>query len=245
MLRLIQSNRSAASTVCVLLAFWLAPILQAQSASAAHATSSSAVAVTAEAAYDRVAKAWSVLKTLHADFEQSITNPLLGRTAKSKGVFLQERPAKVSIAFTEPAGDRIVGDGKWLWVYLPSSAPGQVLRLPANSDGAVVADLLSQLLDSPKRSFTITGGEEVAVGERTTTRVELIPRTSGSVPFKKATLWLDRKEPRPLRVQVTDVQGVERTIELKTWMPNTTLPSDAFRFSAPKGVRINTNPPGN
>ena len=51
----------------------------------------------AETAYDRVAKAWSSTKTLEANFDQKITNPLIGRTATSKGVFLQERPGKVSI----------------------------------------------------------------------------------------------------------------------------------------------------
>ena len=56
------------------------------------------------------------------------------------GVFVQERPNRVSITFTEPSGDRIVGDGKSLWVYLPSSTPGQVLKLPADADGAIVAD---------------------------------------------------------------------------------------------------------
>ena len=88
----------------------------------------------AEAAYARVMKSWSTTRTLQANFDQTITNPILGRTVASRGVFVQERPNRVSITFTEPAGDRIVGDGKSLWVYLPSSTPGQVLKLPADAD---------------------------------------------------------------------------------------------------------------
>jgi len=194
----------------------------------------------ADAAYDRVAKAWSAQSSLSATFEQRITNALIGRTMTSKGTFQQQRPNKVAITFTDPSGDRIVGDGKSLWVYLPSSAPGQVLKLPGNSDGAIVVDLLGQLLEAPKKSFTITGGEAVTVEGRATRRVQLVPRTAGSVPFQKATLWLDEKEPRPVRVQVLDPQGIDRTLTLTSWTPNAKLAASAFKFSLPKGVRVMT-----
>lgn len=198
----------------------------------------------ADAAYDRVAKAWAAHQTLEAQFDQRVTNPLLGKTATSRGTFLQQKPGRVSITFTDPVGDRIVGDGKSLWVYLPSSAPGQVMKLPADADGAVVVDLLSQLLDSPKRAFVISGGDAATIEGRATRRVMLVPRAQSDVPFQKATLWLDDKEPRPVRVQVTDVQGVERMITLTTWVPNAVLPKNAFVFTAPKGVKVITKIPG-
>ncbi|MFN8964801.1 MAG: LolA family protein [Gemmatimonas sp.] len=197
----------------------------------------------AETAYDRIAKAWKDTRTLEANFDQKITNPLLGRSVTSKGVFLQERPGKVSITFTQPAGDRIVGDGKTLWVYLPSSAPGQVLKLPGDADGAVVADLLGQLLETPKRAFIISGGDAVTIDGRATRRVQLLPRNPDAVPFQKATLWLDEQSPRPVRVQVIDGQGVDRLITLTSWTPGATLPRDAFRFSVPKGVKVATKLP--
>ncbi len=215
----------------VLLAVFAAPaVVHAQSA--------------AETAYDRVAKAWAAHRSLEAQFDQRISNPLIGRTASSHGTFLQQKPGRVSITFTDPVGDRIVGDGKSLWVYLPSSAPGQVMKLPANADGAIVADLLGQLLDAPKRTFAISGGDAATVDGRSTRRVQLLPRVDGSVPFLKATLWLDDKEPRPIRVQVTDGQGVERTITLTTWSPDIELPANAFVFTPPKGVKVITKLPG-
>lgn len=198
----------------------------------------------ASAAYDRVAKAWSAQQSLEARFEQRITNPLLGRTLTSRGLFQQQRPNKVAITFTDPTGDRIVGDGKTLWVYLPSSAPGQVLKLPGDADGAVVADLLGQLLEAPKKNFTIGGGDVATIDGRATRRVELVPRVSGSVPFQKATLWLDEKEPRPIRVQVLDVQGVDRTITLTSWTRDAKLAANTFTFSPPKGVKVLNKLPG-
>ena len=201
-------------------------------------------AQTADAAYDRVAKAWGATKTLEAQFEQKITNPLLGRTATSRGLFRQQRPGKLSITFTDPVGDRIVGDGKSLWVYLPSSTPGQVLKLPANADGAIVADLLGELLEAPRKSFTISGGDAATVEGRPTHRVQLVPKSPSSAPFQRATLWLDDNEPRPIRVQVVDAQGVDRTITLTTWTPGATLPKDAFKFAVPNGVKVVTKIPG-
>ncbi len=198
----------------------------------------------AEAAYARVAKSWSTTRTLQANFDQTITNPILGRTVASRGVFVQERPNRLAITFTEPAGDRIVGDGKSLWVYLPSSTPGQVLKLPADADGAIVADLLGQLLDTPRRAFTITGGESMPIEGRSTRRVQLVPKSPGLVPFSKAVLWLDDKDARPVRVQVLDGQGVDRTITLTSWSPGAVLPKDAFTFVTPKGVRVSTKIPG-
>ncbi|MCC6241264.1 MAG: outer membrane lipoprotein carrier protein LolA [Gemmatimonadaceae bacterium] len=198
----------------------------------------------ADAAYDRAAKAWASHNTLEARFDQKIVNTLIGRTALSKGTFLQQKPNRVSITFTDPVGDRIVGDGRSLWVYLPSSAPGQVMKLPADADGAVVADLLGQLLDTPKRAFTITGGDAATVEGRRTKRVLLVPKDANTVPFQKATLWIDDTEPRPVRVQVIDAQGVDRTITLTSWTPNATLPKDAFVFTPPKGAKIITKIPG-
>ena len=198
----------------------------------------------AEASYDRVARAWSAQSSLEAKFEQRITNTLLGRTMTSRGVFQQQRPNKVAITFTDPTGDRIVGDGKSLWVYLPSSAPGQVLKLPANADGAIVADLLGQLLEAPKRNFTISGGEAATIDGRATRRVQLVPRTAGSVPFQRATLWLDDQEPRPIRVQVLDAQGTDRTITLTSWTRDAKLAANTFKFSPPRGVKVVTKLPG-
>ena len=54
-----------------------------------------------------------------------------------------------------PAGDRIVADGKWVWVYLPSATPDQVIRMPVGdghstpAGGAVSLDFISQFLTDP------------------------------------------------------------------------------------------------
>ena len=203
-----------------------------------------AQAVSGDAAYARVVTAWASQSTLEAKFDQRIVNPILGRTVTSRGVFLQQRPGRIAVTFSDPVGDRIVSDGKHLWVYLPSSTPGQVLKLPADAEGAVVPDLLGALFDAPRRTFTISGGEAATIDGQKTRRVVLVPRVASSVPFQRATVWIDDQDPRPVRVQLLDEQGVERTITLTSWSPNAALPVNAFTFIPPKGVKVVTKIPG-
>jgi outer membrane lipoprotein carrier protein len=84
----------------------------------------------AEAMVERAAAAYAKVKTVRARFEQRLRNPLTGSTIVQQGTLQQRLPNELAVVFTNPKGDRIVADGKALWVYTPSSAPGQVIKLP-------------------------------------------------------------------------------------------------------------------
>ena len=56
---------------------------------------------------DRAVAAWSKVKTARATFEQTINNPLTGRTLTASGEYQQQRPGKLSVRFSQPADDRI------------------------------------------------------------------------------------------------------------------------------------------
>ena len=86
---------------------------------------------------DKAVETYAKTRTSKGTFEQAITNPLTGSTVKARGEFEQQRqPARFAFRFVEPKGDMIIGDGKWLWVYLPSSTPGQVIKVPMTEGGA-------------------------------------------------------------------------------------------------------------
>src|SRR4051812_42010700 len=90
--------------------------------------SAPAQAQSADGTIGRAVSAWSKVKTARATFEQTVTNALTGSTAMARGDYQQQRPGKLSIRFTGPDSGRIVADGKAVWVYLPSSTPGQVIK---------------------------------------------------------------------------------------------------------------------
>jgi len=91
-------------------------------------TASIAGAQSTDQTLDRAVAAWGKVKTARATFEQTVTNSLTGSSATAHGEYQQQRPNRVAIRFTDPSGDRIVSDGASVWVYLPSSAPGQVVE---------------------------------------------------------------------------------------------------------------------
>ena len=103
---------------------------------------------------DRAVAAWAKVKTVKGTFEQTVTNSITGTSATSRGEYVQERPNRLAIRFTQPDGGAIVADGKVLWVYLPSSSPGQVVKRPATDRRAVPID--SRASSSTRRARSTT-----------------------------------------------------------------------------------------
>src|SRR5688572_12036937 len=90
---------------------------------------SSTEAQTVDQTIDQAIAAWNKVTTMRATFEQTIMNPITGSGMVARGSFQQKKPHLLSITFTEPKDDRIVADGKFVWVYLQSATPGQVLKM--------------------------------------------------------------------------------------------------------------------
>jgi outer membrane lipoprotein carrier protein len=193
---------------------------------------------------DRARARFASARTARASFEQRIANPLTGRTLLSKGTFVQRKPSRLAVTFTDPAGDRIVADGQWIWLFLPSTNPGQVIKLPAGETGTGGVDVAAMILAAPTRSVGATDGGTATVGGRATRVVLLTPRPGSDLPYQKATVWLDASDATVRQVAIVDEQGVERTITITQWTPNVPVADSAFRFVPPKGARIVTNPLG-
>src|SRR5215218_9698072 len=115
---------------------------------------------------DRAVTTWAKVRTARATFEQTILNPLTGSKLVATGQYQQQRPGRLSVTFDDPATDRIVADGKHVWLYLPSSAPGQVIRTKQLTDGTGTVDLTAQFLSSPRTRYTVTAGGTSTVGGR-------------------------------------------------------------------------------
>src|SRR5256886_12619163 len=77
---------------------------------------------------DRASQTYQSISTLSADFVQIVENPLVGAPDTTRGKLYQMRPSRFAMRFVVPKGDRIVSDGRYLWLYTPSTTPGQVIR---------------------------------------------------------------------------------------------------------------------
>ena len=148
---------------------------------------------------------------------------------------MQQGPSKFAFRFTEPAGDAIVADGTTLWVYLPSSARGQVLKLPI-AQGAQL-DLLTQLLTAPRTSYTVTEGPAGEIGSRAVSVFTLVPK-SPNIPFTRATLWIDREDALVRQLEAIEPSGLVRRLRFRDIRIDVELARDALTFVVPANVKV-------
>jgi outer membrane lipoprotein carrier protein len=191
----------------------------------------------AKAVVGRAALAYRSLSALRADFDQLIENQMLGNS-ESKGVLVQSGAAKLSMRFNDPPGEAIVIDGRYVWIYTPSTTPGQVLRLPVPSGGPVYGyNLLAWLLDRPTERYTSTYVRADQVDNRAMDVVEMVP-TVPDMPFSRATVWVDRADGLPRRMEIEELSGQRRTLTLHNLRVNQPVAANVFTFVVPDGVRV-------
>jgi outer membrane lipoprotein carrier protein len=196
-----------------------------------------AQAPTAESVTNRAVAAFQRVTTLRADFVQTVHDPMLGDDETSRGEFMQQRPDKVSMRWREPRGDLIVVDGQTLWVYLPSSTPGQVVRSDVRGRSGQVPDPVAEFLDRPQERFTITYVKAEAVGSRAADVLQMVPKRPDQ-PYRRVQIWVDRADALPRRVEIEEASGAVRRIQFDRLRVNAAVPASAFTFTPPHGVRV-------
>jgi len=222
------SRRASASTAALLVAA-APPARSARAQGAAPAAPDALLA--------RVATAYRRARTVDITFEQTLTNPLTGNTSTARGELLRRQPNLLAIRFDAPASDRIVADGHSLWMYLPSSAPGQVMKMPAAAAGSLPLDPMGQLLTSPTNRYRVEDGGVAMIGGQPARVLNLTPTTSPAL-FTRARLWVDERTAAVRQIEATEQSGLVRRITLLSLRTNVSLPRSAFRFTPPAGVRV-------
>ena len=187
---------------------------------------------------DRAVAAWTRVRTARATFEQTIVNPLTGSTLRASGEYQQQRPGKLSVRFDDPATDRIVADGRQVWLYLPSTAPGQVIRRDLAASGTGTVDLSAQFLTAPRTRYTVTESSALVVSGRPTHGYLLVPRATEAGGFQRAVVQIDDRDATIRQFTVTERSGVQRTVRLTSFRTNVPVQASAFVFTPPAGVRI-------
>jgi outer membrane lipoprotein carrier protein len=188
----------------------------------------------ADHAIDAAVKAYANVRTAKASFEQTITNPLLGSTLRSKGDFEQSRPNRFAFRFTDPKGDVIICDGKYVWAYLPTSAPGRVNRMPC---GAGSLDLIGEFFTNPKDRYTIGDGGAATLGDRKAHVVLLTPKSKDAA-FTRAKVWVEPTTGALVQFEAVEPNGVTRLVRITKFTPNAAVNESAFKFTVPRGVQV-------
>ena len=215
-----------------------APARQPADAVPATETSSARDATQADAAtiLRRASAAYARVNTLAAEFTQRLQNRLLRTDARSRGRLYQRHPDRFLMRFEDPAGDVIVSDGRYFWVYYPSVDSLQVMRAPAGAQGSSGVDLRSQFIGDPVERFDATLDGREAVGGRDAHVLTLVPKQPQG--YQRLRIWVDDRDHLVRRFEITEENGNVRLIELHGLEINRPLDEELFRFTPPPNARI-------
>ena len=187
---------------------------------------------------DRASQTYQTVTSLSADFVQIITNPMIGAPDTTRGRLYQMRPSRFAMRFTKPKGDRIVADGRFLWLYTPSTTPGQVIRSRIPEYGTTGPNLIGQFVEQPRERYTaqyvradsLPDGGPVDV-------IRLVPK-GHEQPYGEAKIWVGREDGLVHRVDIVESSGQERTVILRNIRVNRGVPGRELTFSPPAEVRV-------
>ena len=197
---------------------------------AAAAQESDAVSI-----LERASERYARTTSLCADFTQHLSVPLLGEERSGRGRLCQERPDRFAMRFTEPAGDAVVVDGTWVWIYYASQDTKQVLRFPvASSPGGF--DLHREFLDRPGEKYVATREALEKLGGRDAWRIRLVPRQAAS--YQSAVVWIDAADFTLRQVRVEEENGSVRTVTLTRVELGAKAPAGWFTFTPPPGAQV-------
>jgi chaperone LolA len=189
----------------------------------------------ANAILRRVEQTAAGIRTLEADFVQTLHVPLLNTDRTSRGKLYQRKPDRFLMRFTEPAGDVMVADGRHFWIYYPSSDRTQVVRTSI-AEGGEQADFQRQFLSNATERFVATLNGEETVAGRPTYALTLVPRRSS--PYKVIRVWVDREDSMVRRFEMTEENDSVRRLELRNLRVNHSLGDALFAFTPPAGTQV-------
>lgn len=185
----------------------------------------------------RASRAYQALSSFQAQFQQHFEDKNLDMP-DSKGTLYQEGKTRFAMRFTDPPKDAIVVDGTRVWMYLPSSSPGKVLRYQQPNHPTYGTNLLGTFLDNAIDRYRITYVTSEVIDGHLTDAVTMEP-IANDMPFRRATIWFDRELGLPRRLDIEESRDHKRVLYLSQLVQNRSIPADIFVCDKlPKGTKI-------
>lgn len=175
------------------------------------------------------------VETVCADFTQVLTVPLLRTERRGTGRLCQGRPNLFAMRFDDPAGDLIVVDGDFAWVYFPSTDERTVLKTSAER-AAGGRDFHREFLVDPELRYEVDYAGEEEVDGRAMHRIRMTPILPSS--YRSAMIWIDRDGSVLRRVELEEENGNVRTITLSDVGFGEDPGEGWFSFTPPEGVLV-------
>lgn len=168
-------------------------------------------------------------KTLQVHFQQTYTQ---GRKQRQEsGDLFLRKPGRMRWQYTQPQGKLFVGDGKFMYLYVPDQ--NRVERTPVKQSDDMRAPLAFLL---GKLDFNRDFGKYITRPEGDSLRITAEPR-SDQMPYSKVEFVVDPgNQIRHLVITGQDQSIMEFTFEGEKVNPQ--LAETLFRFQPPAGAEI-------
>lgn len=175
------------------------------------------------------------VKSLKADFVQTVSSPVAGEL-KQKGKVQVESPRKARWDVLGDQASSFITNGERIWLYTPTMNQVMVMQDLSTTGGGNV-DLLALLDDMTKldEQFKVTmveGGE----GKKDY-RIKLEPKAAGG-QYKQVELVFSRKKFSLEQVILTNSMGDTIRMEFSSVKLNADIPDANFQFEIPEGVTV-------
>lgn len=233
----VTARSALAAAACAALAL-AAPAVHAQEGSGADRGEPAAAAPDVRRVLARAEAAYEGLRSLRAEFEQTIEVGLLDRSRSGTGTWYQKGRGRFKMDFSDPPDDVIVADGRHVWLFYPSTHPDQVVRgtIEANVTGAGMVDLQGRIFDEAAGAYDaeLEGREEV--DGHGTLEILLTPR--GESPYRHVRVWVDEESHLVRKFEILERNETLRTVVLRDLRPNDRIADDIFSFTPPPGVEV-------
>ena len=184
----------------------------------------------------RARAAYDTIHTLRADFLQIVDNPMVGEPDTTRGVLYQEPPSRFTMNFTRPRGDRILADGTYLWIYTPSTTPGQVIRTALPAGGGTGPNLIGQFVEHSEERYHARFVRTDSSAAGVTDVIHLEPIRTGQ-PYTAVDVSITSGG-LVTRLDITETSGQRRVLIFSKPRLNGGIPGGAFRFTPGAGVRV-------
>lgn len=169
------------------------------------------------------------VKTLRANFTQTVSDRAGKVTNESAGVMQFSRPGRFRWEYSKPYPQVIVGDGQKLWIYDVDLNQVTVKTL-SESLGSTPAALLAGSNEIEKSFTLVDSGSNNGVDW-----LQAVPKDRDStfesirMGFTEAGLSV---------MELIDNFGQRTVIRFAKLDRNSKLPADMFKFTPPKGVDV-------
>lgn len=208
---------------------WLSALVLIIALGAAPSVAHAGTPTTVSELITEVQSTYQSVKSLRANFVQTIHNPITGQDEKKSGRIAMERPYKVRIEVGTPMESAVVSDGSTLWIY--AAAQKQVIVEKEVSGGSGMTALLDNL-GRLSELFNVSMSPDM----NTQYTVTLTPKTAGQ--YKSLQLNLTKQGYRLSRMVLVDQMDTRTVMDFNSVMMNADVPDTLFTFKAPVGTTV-------